>query len=124
MLKGHTGLNGKEPQKRFCVDCGLQGNYYRSGYSPGTELVVQGLRMVWCKVCKAVMKGEEARGCTGVCRICHSKNNCLCFGAGRMQGTPKVKRRTRRSYSDYYDDDVVDDYAEMGIDFWEVNDLN
>ena len=50
MLNGPKGKNGKEPQKRFCIECGLKGP--RSRYSPGAEIIVEGKRHVLCKECK------------------------------------------------------------------------
>ncbi|KAF2470567.1 uncharacterized protein BDR25DRAFT_160324, partial [Lindgomyces ingoldianus] len=86
MLKGRTGLNGKEPAKRFCVDCGLHPRPGETRYSPGAEIVVKGERRVWCKICSQVKKGADAIGCTGVCGACHGRNGCRCQGEGRLQG--------------------------------------
>ncbi|ORY11619.1 hypothetical protein BCR34DRAFT_564958 [Clohesyomyces aquaticus] len=141
MLKGRTGLNGKEPQKRFCVDCGLKSRAGDTRYSPGAEFVVGGERRVWCKICIEVKKGAEAVGCTGCCKECHEKWVCGCRGEGRLQGTPKVKRAKRRvggwsrlSYGYGIDDDTWRDgyddgwgeesAADYGYDehFWECYD--
>ncbi|KAH8756843.1 hypothetical protein BGZ57DRAFT_772259, partial [Hyaloscypha finlandica] len=47
MLHGPKGKNGKEPQKRFCVECGLKRP--RSRYAPGAEIVVEGRDICFVK---------------------------------------------------------------------------
>ncbi|KAF2105334.1 hypothetical protein BDV96DRAFT_509545, partial [Lophiotrema nucula] len=80
MLRGRTGLNGKESQKQFCADWGLKSVPGQTRYSPGTEVVVNGVRKVWCKACFGKREGEQAVGCTGVCKGCHKKGCCGCRG--------------------------------------------
>jgi hypothetical protein len=99
MLKGRTGVNGKEPEKRFCVDCGFghallePGAGRQSRYSPGTEVVVAGQTWVWCKGCLQVKMGGEAKGCAGCCAPCHYAEACSCGGFDAVRGCQKKNRR-------------------------------
>jgi hypothetical protein len=91
MLKGSKGKNGREPQKRFCVECGLKGP--RSRYCPGAEIVVEGRRHVLCKECNAY-SGEVGCVGSGMCAGCHGKAGC-----GEMcrdkKGMVRQQRRAR-----------------------------
>lgn len=89
MLTGPKGKNGKEPQKRFCVECGLKGP--RSRYSPGTEIVVEGRRSVLCKECKTY-SGEAGCVGSGMCASCHEKRGC---GETCRDKKAKVRQQSR-----------------------------
>jgi hypothetical protein len=72
MKKGPKGRNGKEPQKRFCIDCGLHPGPAETRYSPGAELVVEGRRHVFCKSCRKYTADAAVVG-SGQCAGCHSR---------------------------------------------------
>jgi hypothetical protein len=98
MLNGPKGKNGKEPQKRFCLECGLKGPNTR--YSPGAEIVVEGMRHVLCKECK-VYSGEVGCVGSGMCSSCHGKTGC-----GEMcrdkKGTVRRQRREMERERSYW----------------------
>ncbi|OCL05468.1 hypothetical protein AOQ84DRAFT_271563, partial [Glonium stellatum] len=52
MRKGPKGLNGRQPHKRFCIDCGLHPKPRTTRYSPGARIEVEGKRYVLCNICK------------------------------------------------------------------------
>ncbi|KAF1926392.1 uncharacterized protein M421DRAFT_15399, partial [Didymella exigua CBS 183.55] len=63
MLKGKKGVNGKTRDRRFCADCGFDTTVVGQSqrYCPSTRAGVNGVDWVWCKHCKLVKKGEEAK---------------------------------------------------------------
>ncbi|KAH8749624.1 hypothetical protein F5882DRAFT_421398 [Hyaloscypha sp. PMI_1271] len=105
MLHGPKGKNGKEPQKRFCVECGLKRP--RSRYAPGAEIVVEGKRHLFCKECR-VYSGEVR--CVGVgsgmCASCHRKMGCsgMCRdkkGRARQQRRERERVRERHIWGSF-----------------------
>jgi hypothetical protein len=88
MLNGPKDKNGKEPQKRFCVECGFQGP--NSRYCLGTEIIVEGRRWVFCKECKA-HSGEVGCVGSGMDARCHGNREC-----GEICQEKKVKVTQRR----------------------------
>jgi hypothetical protein len=69
MTKGPKGKRGKEPHKRFCLDCGLNPMPGTTRYSPGSEMKVGGLRYVLCKDCQSYRIGAGSPG-SGLCTRC------------------------------------------------------
>ncbi|KAF2838156.1 hypothetical protein M501DRAFT_1017180 [Patellaria atrata CBS 101060] len=101
MRKGKKGRNGLEPEKRFCIDCGVHPKFGRNRYTPGSEIEINTQRWVICKVCNLFMK-LAFRG-TGRCQDCFEENKDI----------PRFSFRSRRRYSDpweYTDDDILEAY--------------
>jgi hypothetical protein len=128
MLNGPKGRNGKDPQKRFCVECGLKGP--RSRYSPGAEIVVEGKRHVLCKECK-VYSGEVGCVGSGMCASCHGKKGCgeMCRNKkGRARQQRRERERDRESHIRGSLGDAMIDLAENPEDWmyneywWETHD--
>jgi hypothetical protein len=126
MKKGSKGRNGKEPQKRFCIDCGLKPKWGTTRYSPGTEIEVEGRRRVWCKDCRRVSDTVACAG-SGLCEDCHGPTTycrppAYCAERTRITSSStrgKMKNSRYGAYDDYDDDGLDDDYNE---DFWESYD--
>ncbi|KAH6716188.1 hypothetical protein BKA61DRAFT_515722 [Leptodontidium sp. MPI-SDFR-AT-0119] len=121
MMKGPKGINGKEPHKRFCVDCGLNPKPRTTRYSPGAEITVGGKRHVICRDCR---KYTSEVGCigSGLCTGCHARIDCKCppvlkLAAARRRAKVNRRRSRRREYDPW--DDLDDCYDEH---FWETND--
>jgi hypothetical protein len=70
-----------DAEKRFCADCGFAPSSSQQGYSPGTEVVVDGVRWVWCTCCRKVKKGVDAGEgrCHKACRACFEREGCRCL---------------------------------------------
>jgi hypothetical protein len=120
MLNGPKGRNGKEPHKRFCVECGLKG-LPRSRYSPGAEIIVEGKRFVLCKECK-VYSGVVGCVGSGMCESCHGKWGCGEMCREKRVGARRPRRRREehrwgRGWENMYED--LSDYDEY---FWETHD--
>lgn len=79
MKKGKKGLNGQQSHKRLCADCGMEPKEGKIRYPPGSEIVVNGRRMVNCECCKKWKGGVEV-GCSGSrqCLECHQKYSYRC----------------------------------------------
>ncbi|CZR58331.1 uncharacterized protein PAC_08223 [Phialocephala subalpina] len=128
MKKGKKGLNGKEPQKRFCVDCGTEPKRGETRYSPGTEIVVEGERRVFCEWCRKWKGGKEV-GCPGSreCRACHGNEKVGCGFCMRGEYVERMRRedvrrnrnKRKRGRESDWDDDLPDEYDEH---FWECYD--
>ncbi|KAF8856859.1 hypothetical protein BDZ45DRAFT_675222 [Acephala macrosclerotiorum] len=129
MKKGKKGLNGKEPHKRFCVDCGVEPKKGETRYSPGTEIVVDGERRVFCEGCGKRKGGDEA-GCPGSreCRACHGIDKVGCGFCKNGKFVERMRRadvrkgrnkrkRKRRDWDCW--DELPDEYDEY---FWECYD--
>lgn len=121
MLKGPKGRNGKEPHKRFCVECGLKGSP-KSKYSPGSEIVVEGSRFVLCKECRLYSSEVGCVG-SGLCAECHTKIGCGEECKEKSVKRSRAPRARKREFAwdggweDMYED--LDDYDEY---FWETHD--
>src|SRR5436190_2212968 len=72
MTKGPKGKQGKEPQKRFCLYCGLNPKPRTTRYSLGSEVKVGGERFVFCKACKRYDRGGGQAG-SGLCILCWTR---------------------------------------------------
>lgn len=122
MKKGPKGLNGKEPHKRFCVDCGLKPKWGTTRYSPGAEIEVEGKKHVWCKACELYKDTVACRG-SGLCKGCHGPVLYCSEVRGCLKlrlGTSKKRKRGRPGWRDYddYDDDLwLDDDGRVRL--WE-----
>lgn len=99
MLKDKTGFNGTHREKRFCADCGFDTTVVGQSqrYSPSSRVCVNGVDWVWCKSCKLVRKGEEAKSvCVGLCKACYGMLGCMCRArCGRPQHSTKVLQPPR-----------------------------
>src|SRR5438034_6031070 len=73
MTKGPKGKRGKEPQKRFCLDCGLNPKLGTTRYSPGSEMKVGGTRFVICKDCRSYEIAGGSPG-SGLCIECWTED--------------------------------------------------
>jgi hypothetical protein len=122
MRKGRKGINGQEPQKRFCIDCGIHPKPQTTRYSPGAEIAVDGRRYVLCKRCR---KYTEEVGCvgSGVCGRCHTRLGCKCSPSTKIEiprnrAAVNERRNMAHAYEDDWADlpDYYDDY------FWETYD--
>lgn len=69
MTKGPKGKRGKEPQKRFCLDCGLNPKPGMLRYSPGSEMKVVGERFALCRKCRNYDLAGGSAG-SGLCVTC------------------------------------------------------
>ena len=121
MKKGPKGLNGKEPHKRFCIDCGLHPKPRTTRYSPGSEMEVMGKRYVICKFCRMYTSEVGCVG-SGLCGDCHASCGCQCGPtsvsmAPRSGSSAKKKRARQREYENEWD--LPDGYDEH---FWECYD--
>jgi hypothetical protein len=121
MKKGPKGLNGKEPHKRFCIDCGLHTKPYTTRYSPGAEIKVDGKRYVLCKDCRKYTAEVGGVG-SGLCGGCHSRSGGQ-YGSMSSFMIPRSGSSARRRGSrarDYEDEwDLPEGYDEH---FWECYD--
>lgn len=124
MKKGKKGLNGKEPHKRFCVDCGIKPKMGQTRYSPGAEIVVDGERRVFCNWCRKWKGGSEA-GCPGSreCKACHGNEKLGCGFCRKGEVVESIRRnksRRKRGWISWdSDDELPDEYDEY---FWECYD--
>lgn len=125
MKKGRKGLNGGQRHKRFCVDCGVKPKRGETRYSPGTEIVIEGVRKVFCVHCRRWKSGNEA-GSPGSqeCQRCH-KEGKIVESVARFDQRGGSSMRWDLGYDyDYdhgssygYDSDLLEDgYYE---DMWE-----
>lgn len=120
MKKGPKGLNGKEPHKRFCVDCGLNPKWRATRYSPGAEIEVEGKKHVWCKVCEQYRDNVGCRG-SGLCMECHGPTlYCSEMRGCVKKGMGTSKKRRRGGWMEYDYDDGLDDLDRER--FWECYD--
>jgi hypothetical protein len=81
MLKGKTGPNGLQPERRFCADCGFAAVQGETRYSAGTMATVNGERWIWCVYCREVNKGDQAgkkEWCEKGCKRCFERVGCQC----------------------------------------------
>jgi hypothetical protein len=82
MLKGKTGPNGGQPEKRFCADCGFAAVTSETRYSAGTMATVDGERWIWCVHCRQVKRGDQAgkkEWCGRSCKGCFEPVGCKYF---------------------------------------------
>ncbi|KAF2807947.1 uncharacterized protein BDZ99DRAFT_522553 [Mytilinidion resinicola] len=100
MVRGARGLNGKEPHKRFCVACGIRPDpgTRASRYAPGSEVIVSGVRHVFCRECRGYERELGGKG-TGVCRGCHEEMGLGGMVRGVERGVnPGREKRARRGW--------------------------
>jgi len=110
MTRGPKGLKGKEPHKRFCIECGIRSDKWGTRYSPGAEIEVEGKKWVLCKTCRGFKKEIGCVG-SGLCRECHMEwrgEDCVC-GEGVVGPSARAKKRRRmrewENMEDVYDDE-------------------
>jgi hypothetical protein len=113
MLKGKTGPRGRQPERRFCGDCGFTNVHNQTRYTPGTMATVNGERWIWCLYCREVKEGDQAgkkEWYKRVCKGCFDHLGCECVhpcpSAVKQSGSATVETGGIREWFD--DDDPAD----------------
>ncbi|KAJ5167550.1 uncharacterized protein N7482_006331 [Penicillium canariense] len=61
MLRRRRGRSGRDSDKRFCIECGLQPREGTARYGPGAQLTIQGHFYVFCLSCRRFQPGAVDR---------------------------------------------------------------
>lgn len=100
MTEEKGGINSKQPQKRFSVESGLNSRPGNQGYSPWSDLVVDGRTLVWCKICDRYTPNIGPVG-SGECSRCASRGRVAMkpdmFAAKRQRAWRNLMRQGFRN---------------------------